>query len=44
MGNSGCGKSTFLSAINGFLEENGENQTVKFYIKTKNIKEMKQPN
>lgn len=25
MGNSGSGKSTFLSALNGFLEENGGN-------------------
>lgn len=41
MGNSGCGKSTFLSAINGFLEENGGKSNGEILYKNQNIKEMK---
>lgn len=38
MGNSGCGKSTFLSAINGFLEENGGKSNGEILYKNQNIK------
>lgn len=41
MGNSGCGKSTFLSAINSFLEENGGKSNGEILYKNQNIKEMK---
>lgn len=41
MGNSGCGKSTFLSALNGFLKENGGNYSGEILYRGKNIQEMK---
>lgn len=39
MGNSGSGKSTFISALNGFLSENGGSYTGDIFFYDKNIKE-----
>ncbi|WP_459899638.1 phosphate ABC transporter ATP-binding protein [Campylobacter concisus] len=38
MGSSGCGKSTFLSALNGFLEQNGGRYSGEILFKGENIK------
>ena len=39
MGSSGCGKSTFLSALNGFLEQKGGRYSGEILFKGKNIKD-----
>ena len=39
MGSSGCGKSTFLSALNGFLEQKGGRCSGKILFKGENIKD-----
>lgn len=39
MGSSGCGKSTFLSALNGFLEQKGGRYSGKILFKGENIKD-----
>ena len=38
MGSSGCGKSTFLSALNGFLEQKGGRYSGEILFKGENIK------
>ena len=38
MGSSGCGKSTFLSALNGFLEQKGGRYSGEIPFKGENIK------
>ena len=38
MGSSGCGKSTFLSALNGFLEQKGGRYNGEILFKGENIK------
>ena len=38
MGSSGCGKSTFLSALNGFLEQKGGSYSGEILFKGENIK------
>ena len=38
MGSSGCGKSTFLSALNGFLEQKGCRYSGEILFKGENIK------
>ena len=38
MGSSGCGKSTFLSALNGFLEQKGGRYSGEILFKSENIK------
>ena len=38
MGSSGCGKSTFLSALNGFLEQKGGGYSGEILFKGENIK------
>ncbi|WP_459844597.1 phosphate ABC transporter ATP-binding protein [Campylobacter concisus] len=38
MGSSGCGKSTFLSALNGFLEQKGGKYSGEILFKGENIK------
>ncbi len=38
MGSSGCGKSTFLSALNGFLEQKGGRYSGEVLFKGQNIK------
>ena len=39
MGSSGCGKSTFLSALNGFLEQKGGRYSGEILFKGENIKD-----
>ena len=39
MGSSGCGKSTFLSALNGFLEQKGGRYSGEVLFKGENIKD-----
>ena len=39
MGSSGCGKSTFLSALNGFLEQKGGRYRGEILFKGENIKD-----
>ena len=39
MGSSGCGKSTFLSALNGFLEQKGGRYSGEILFKDENIKD-----
>ena len=39
MGSSGCGKSTFLSALNGFLEQKGGRYSGDILFKGENIKD-----
>ncbi|WP_429800448.1 phosphate ABC transporter ATP-binding protein [Campylobacter concisus] len=39
MGSSGCGKSTFLSALNGFLEQKGGRYSGEILFKGQNIKD-----
>ena len=39
MGSSGCGKSTFLSALNGFLEQKGGRYSGEVLFKGQNIKD-----
>ncbi len=38
MGSSGCGKSTFISALNGFLEQKGGRYSGEILFKGENIK------
>lgn len=39
MGSSGCGKSTFISALNGFLEQKGGRYSGEILFKGENIKD-----
>ncbi|WP_107708209.1 phosphate ABC transporter ATP-binding protein [Campylobacter concisus] len=39
MGSSGCGKSTFLSALNGFLEQKGGRYSGEILFRGENIKD-----
>ena len=39
MGSSGCGKSTFLSALNGFLQQKGGRYSGEILFKGENIKD-----
>lgn len=41
MGNSGCGKSTFLSVLNGFLEENEGTWSGEILYRGKNLRDIK---